>query len=253
MSLFGFGHVVVWTSECDVKAQAFDADTWGLPLGDEETVHDGSPSLCATRPEVAAMVDGSYQVVWEQYDVADPGGPRTIRGRRVSADGDALGSTIDISTETGTNTRPAVAATPANQFVVVWRHGTDAPDRSIRARRFADGGIFRSDFEVGDLTRWSAVASSFADDFNQLVLGRGITGDYALCTYDPFSGVYGYLGTAFDEVDGGLGGVPITDITTLYWKNEDLASTVFPYANEDADGDAAVNANDADALNAAVW
>jgi hypothetical protein len=58
--------------------------------------------------------------------------------------------------------------------------------------------------------------------------------------------------TDLHAADGGLGGTPIVTLGDLYWKNEDLASTVAPYMFEDPDGDGVPSLSDADAFNSDV-
>jgi hypothetical protein len=113
--------------------------------------------------------------------------------------------------------------------------------------------VFTDGFESGDITAWTALIADLADQFNVIVLERGIYGEYADCQFDSQTGIYSYLGQSFHESDGGLGGTPIVTVTDLYWKNEFLASTVPPYNLEDPDHDGVPSYLDADALDPGVW
>jgi hypothetical protein len=251
MSPWSHAHLVAWRSGCDIRARAFDADSWASPAGNEVTVFAGTSAECATNPAVAAMSDGTFVVVWEVINPTS--GLRPILGRQLSNTAVLLGSPLEISTQIGLNTTPGISATPGNGFIVTWRFGDSLPAQSIVARQFVSPKIFTDDFESAGLSRWTSTVESLADMFNNYVVGRGIVGDYIQCSYDVATDTYTYLGTDFSGATGALGGGPIVDITDLYWKNEDLASTVSPYDSEDADGDSVINSLDADALNSADW
>ena len=114
--------------------------------------------------------------------------------------------------------------------------------------------VFTDGFESGDISAWTALIADLADQFNVLVLGRGISGEYANCEFDSQTGNYSYLGQSFHESNGGLGGTPIVTVTDLYWKNELLASTVPPYNTwRTPITMASLSYLDADALDPDVW
>ena len=90
-------------------------------------------------PDVAALTDGRFIVVWKNEQVD------RIEGRFVSATGTPLGNVFTIST--GYAEDPKVAALPDGGFIVAWADFSqtiapevDGNDSGIFARRFtADG------------------------------------------------------------------------------------------------------------------
>lgn len=129
----------------DIRYSFYDGatDTFVSPgrlLGDEATA-----SL--KRPDVAALSDGRYVVVWTN-DLTDK-----IEGRFVNAGGNALGGVFTISNTAGSHDYARVAALPDGGFVVTWDEngsyfetGNFFPDHSVIARRFEANGS-----PVGDL------------------------------------------------------------------------------------------------------
>ena len=92
-----------------------------------------------TLPDVAALTDGRFVVVWknEQTDL--------IEGRLVSATGVPLGTAFTISEGYGEG--PEVAALPGGGFIVAWEDYSstippeiDGNDAGIHARRFDANG-----------------------------------------------------------------------------------------------------------------
>src|SRR5205807_1609137 len=108
----------------------------------------------AYHPGVAADAQGNFIVIWE-----GPRFPREVRARSYDADGNALGPTFRVNTNTAIYgiERPAVAMNRRGEFVITWESGgsasTDASDFSVQARRFAASGAAVSDqFQVNTYT-----------------------------------------------------------------------------------------------------
>jgi hypothetical protein len=131
--------------------------------------------------------------------------------------------------------------------------GSTYGDDAFVAKVSSPDLVFTDGFESGDISAWTALIADLADQFNVMVLDRGISGEYASCEFDSQTGIYSYLGQSFHESNGGLGGTPIVTVADLYWKNEFLASTVPPYNLEDPDHDGVPSYLDADALDPDVW
>lgn len=116
-----------------VMVRAFDADC--QPLGPEWQVNvedEGMQDL----PVIAALVDGSYVVVWQDFppDFAEQG----IRGRRVSASGQPSGQPFRVSQESEAyQDFPDVQPLPDGGFAVAWESlSQDASGFGIFARVF---------------------------------------------------------------------------------------------------------------------
>jgi len=128
-----------------------------VPLGSQFQVNTYTPNL-QDRPNVAALANGDFVVVWESYVTSNrDGGAYSIEGQRFASDGTALGSEFQVDTETIYNQTPVVAAGASGDFVVVWSsYGTAGGDNSnwgIHARRYAsDGTALSSEFQVNTYT-----------------------------------------------------------------------------------------------------
>ena len=128
-----------------------------VPLGSQFQVNTYTPGL-QDAPNVAALANGDFVVVWESYVTSNrDGGAYSIEGQRFASDGTALGSEFQVDTETIYNQTPVVAAGASGDFVVVWSsYGTAGGDNSnwgIHARRYAsDGTALSSEFQVNTYT-----------------------------------------------------------------------------------------------------
>ncbi|MGY6586826.1 MAG: hypothetical protein ACXIUB_00915 [Wenzhouxiangella sp.] len=116
-----------------VMVRAFTADCQSL--GPEWQVNIDDEGM-QDLPVIAALVDGSYVVVWQDFppDFAEQG----IRARRVSATGEPGGPAFRVSQETAAyQDFPDVVALPDGGFAVVWETlGQDASGFGIFARLF---------------------------------------------------------------------------------------------------------------------
>ncbi|MCP3963714.1 MAG: hypothetical protein GY719_38245 [bacterium] len=87
-------------------------------------------------PSVACLTDGGFVLVWEGYE--------SVKARRFSGDGIALGEEFQVNIDTVWIQRPSVSAPIDGGFVAVWRRG-----ERIRGRRFAtDGMALGEEFEI---------------------------------------------------------------------------------------------------------
>lgn len=114
-------------------------------------------------PGVAVLPDGSFVVVWVDYE---PYG-RNIRGRKFHADGSPQGGEFQVNTFSSYHYVPEVSA-DANHLTVVWgsldSNGTDDL-WSVQGRRFSTGGSpLGGDFQINAYTTsiqfWPAVAAT---------------------------------------------------------------------------------------------
>jgi hypothetical protein len=147
-SLGQAGFVVVWYSRHEggntknVYMRRFDLS--GMPLGRDERVNTSSGSQ-RREPDVAARADGSFMVVWANYDLS-PGG-RTIRGQVYDPQGNRVKSEfridMDASAKAGS---PRIAALSGGGYAVVWdeRFGQSS-DKRIVGRLLAGDGAFVTD------------------------------------------------------------------------------------------------------------
>ena len=97
-----------------------------------------------TRPEVSALDDGRFVVVWARRP--DDGAP-SMAARFVSASGEPLGEAFQVNQEAieGDRTQGGVATLDNGEFVVAWRDtdeydGPSYPFHDVVAQRFSDDG-----------------------------------------------------------------------------------------------------------------
>jgi hypothetical protein len=158
--------VVVWSSSSGfpiptpfVNARSFGPD--GTPLNGGFAV----PSVTTARnsgPNVGADLDGQFIVTWQRSTSFLA--PSDVIGRRFDAAGTPLGEEFLVNTyTTGTQARPIVAATPHENFVVVWESRyQDGSGYGVFGQRFGDL-IFKDGVESGDLSRWSSSQADGGD------------------------------------------------------------------------------------------
>jgi len=167
------GFVVVWesydwlVSDGGVIGQRFDAT--GAKLGTEFQVNTYTTGA-QMRPAVAAESSGAFVVVWESLfqDGSDYG----VFGQRFDSAGGAMGNEFRVNSYT-TNAQqfPAVAATHAGNFVVVWQSiGQDGESWGVFGQAFSSaGGAVGSEFQVNTQTlqqqKFPAVAAGSTGGF----------------------------------------------------------------------------------------
>ncbi len=137
-ALPGGGFVVVWESfrqdgDFDgIYGRVFNGS--GGAAGPEFHVNEASPQGNQSLPDVAALADGSFVVVWQGRD-GDGGG---IFARHYPAIG-APGSEFIVHADTARDQRePAITALPDGGYYVAWtEEGRDGDGRGIFGQRFA--------------------------------------------------------------------------------------------------------------------
>jgi hypothetical protein len=181
----------------------------GAPLGIEFQVNAFTTGQ-QSSPAVAADGAGNFTVVWES--VGQDGELSGVFGRRFNSAGTPLGSDFQINTfTTDSQGSPAVAATGAGSFVVVWMSsgGQDGSGDGVFGQRFnAAGTPLGSEFQVNTYTTgsqqrpavdvdgsgnfvvvWSSSGGdgSNAGVFGQLftVGGSPVGGNFQVNTYTP--------------------------------------------------------------------
>jgi len=147
------GFAIVWESGGDIKLRIVSPD--GTPAGGESVVNEKVAGV-QERPDVAALADGRFAVVWADRS----GGNADITLQRFTAQvakvaGDQASPVNDLVKD-GDQTSPSIAGTSqkAGVYVVAW---SDVPRAQIRARytRLGEGFPFNpvdgsdSEFAVG--------------------------------------------------------------------------------------------------------
>jgi hypothetical protein len=136
-------YVIAWISEqerfyssVDVYARVFTAA--GVPVTDEIAINSGT-NVCDT-PDVAALNDGGFTVVWAQKDMANPTNSWDVWGRAFSASGSPEVADFRINTFLyGDQYRPKIAAGPSGSLVVWTSMGQDGSREGVFGR-FLQGG-----------------------------------------------------------------------------------------------------------------
>ncbi|MEZ6122858.1 MAG: LamG domain-containing protein [Planctomycetaceae bacterium] len=136
-ALSGGGHVVTWQSfDQDgnlwgVYAQRYDSS--GAAVG-SETLINSTTTDNQWEPNIAALSDGGYVIVWES-NLQDTDG-LGVFGQRFDADGIAAGSEFAVNTTTANDQKdPAVTGLPGGGFVVTWQSNLqDGSQYGIYAR-----------------------------------------------------------------------------------------------------------------------
>ncbi|HMJ64686.1 MAG TPA: thrombospondin type 3 repeat-containing protein, partial [Candidatus Binatia bacterium] len=181
-SLANGGFVVVWVSEnqgvnsvdlsrgmirVHIYARVYNAA--GTPLGDEFRVNTGT-ELCSL-PDVAALSDGSFTVVWTQRDSSSDRS-LDIYGRCFSSAGAAIGEPFPINTHTyGDQFGPQISSLGTVQLVVWTSMGQDStgPDwrlmlDEVYGRLIFEGAPNGSEFRVNTTTVAKQIQPVIASD-----------------------------------------------------------------------------------------
>jgi hypothetical protein len=144
------GFLVVWQGEAggsgEVMARRFGAD--GVPAGGDFPVNAGTAGS-QTVPQVAALPDGRFAVVWS----GDDADGRGIFGRFLAPDGTPVGGDLPLNAHTaGTQDHPVVAHY-ADGFVAIWEgDGADDGGSGIFGRVVDGGGTPGGAFHVNAVT-----------------------------------------------------------------------------------------------------
>jgi hypothetical protein len=151
-----------------------------------------------TEPDVAALADGGFVVVW--YSSNQVGTGRDVFGQRYDAWGGRVGGEFRVNTYTTSQQYgAAVAADPQGNFVVVWHSNQDGDNFGIFGQRFDAAGTPQgAEFRVNTYTTGGQgapdVAARPTGDFVVVWRGAG--------PGDP----HGVFARRFDSGGAALGG-----------------------------------------------
>ena len=192
--------VVVWDgqgqgdSNLGVFGQRFASS--GVPLGPEFRVNTYTTDL-QSNPSVAADSAGNFVVAWMSSG-GYGGTPADVFGQRYASDGTPLGPEFRINTfTTNGQGRPAVAAGPAGNFVVVWDGQGQDDSAGVFGQRFAGSGIpLGPEFRVNTYTTdFQDTPSVAADSAGNFVVAWMSSGGYGGTPADVFGQRYASDGT----------------------------------------------------------
>ncbi|MEL6977657.1 MAG: cadherin domain-containing protein [Pseudomonadota bacterium] len=136
-ALEGGGFVVAWESwegSDQIKAQVFNSA--GAKQGAEIAVN--TTEIGQDRyPQVAALADGGFVVVWE----GDASSGESVRAQRFDAAGTPTGSEIEVYANSGDVSLPDVTVLADGSMVVVWDAPGASGDDVYLQRVNADGSL----------------------------------------------------------------------------------------------------------------
>ena len=152
--------VVSWASEdfdggrYGIAARRFNAT--GTPLGDDFLVNTYTTGDQVFN-ELAVGADGSFVVVWEDFNNNRDGSFAAIFGQRYDASGNRVGGEFQVNSyTTGFQQIPSVSISPAGGFVVAFVSPQDGSGYGASARHFdASGNPVGDDFVVNTYTTGS--------------------------------------------------------------------------------------------------
>ncbi|MEM9219285.1 MAG: Calx-beta domain-containing protein [Cyanobacteria bacterium P01_F01_bin.150] len=153
----------------NIFAQRYDR--FGNVIGEEIEVAVGD-GLSELDPAVAMDADGNFVVSWTASNIG--GTANDVIARRFDNDGDALGDSFVVNSQTsGNQDSSAIAMNAAGQFVITWEGGGQDGDRN---------GIFAQVYEaagnpVGDEI---AVNNITAGSQNTPVVGIDSSGNFVI-------------------------------------------------------------------------
>ncbi len=145
-----------------IAARFFSDDDVG---GSEIVVNTGT-TFDQEDPDVAALVDGTFVVVW---DTDPPESPRDIFGQRLDSAGQKVGDEFMISTSaTGDDNDAVVAPLAGGGFLVVWElNGGPPADEDLWGRRFdSNGSPVGAPFMINEVTLSDQEDADIASDSN---------------------------------------------------------------------------------------
>ncbi len=145
-------YVVTWQannqdgSDHGIAAQHFAAD--GSKIGGEITVNTYSAGQ-QRRPEVAALDNGNYVIVWHSEGQDNADGELGVYGQIFDDQDQPVGSEFRVNTTTaGEQASPSITALSDGGFIVQWRTDQDG-DFNPHAQRFdADGNMVGTEFNL---------------------------------------------------------------------------------------------------------
>lgn len=142
------------TSSRAINARIFEPN--GNPITDDFLVNE-IPDGTQQRPEVAALADGGFVVVWQSDDgTLGDTSQGAINARIFDSDGDPVTDDFLVNEKTQDSQRnPDVEALPDDGFIVAWQTGNnelgDTSGNGVSARIFdGDGDPVTGDFLVNE-------------------------------------------------------------------------------------------------------
>jgi hypothetical protein len=157
--------LIAWTtrgldgSGYDTFARRFTAA--GQPVGGEFRVH-GNRAGDQKAPDVAAVDNGAYQIVWASKGAGDDGWD--VKQSRVSSAGlPGAEARVHVAAE-GDQTQPKIASGPDGSTMVAWTSAQPlGTGLEVMARDFSDdGAALQDEFPVPVLARGYASGHQFA-------------------------------------------------------------------------------------------
>ncbi len=131
--------IVVWQSGTgtDVFMQLFEAD--GVTrVGSEQQVNQRN-SGDQDGPQVVALADGGYLVVWESYQAGPDTSGDGIMARRYGADGTPLTDEFAVNLGTaGDQRHPSAVAHPDGGYTISWTSNPDSGSTDLVVQRTFD-------------------------------------------------------------------------------------------------------------------
>jgi Ca2+-binding RTX toxin-like protein len=205
----------------DIRAAFYNGGTNDFPTVGTLIADAGGTLI---RPDVAALTDGRYIVVWDNTTNND------IEGRFVDANGNPIGAAFTIANNAGANDDARVAALPDGGFIVTWDTdgGVIAPedggDFAVLARRFDGTGA-----PAGDLFLVNTGDPNTSQFYPAVAADPG-TGKAFIAWEDrhSFSGAgqdndpSGIRGLAFLATTDPIDGTPGNDTITTYSLSETI-------------------------------
>ena len=136
-----------------VATQVFNAA--GAPVGGETVINTQTVGN-QSQPDIAALDNGRFIVVWADNDPAGDGSASSVKARMVAANGVPEGAgdmLLNVNT-LSTQNFPAVASHPDGSYVVAWTsYDIDGSGAGVSVRRFdAAGAPLGDEIRVNDLT-----------------------------------------------------------------------------------------------------
>lgn len=127
-----------------------------LTAGAEFSVNTNT-AFNQTAPEIAALPDGGYVIVWGTLDAAQDGNSSAIKAQRFDADGNPVGPELLVNSEAaGSQFTPDIAVFADGSFVITWTSNDPAQDgdlSAVKARLFdANGNPVGPEFLVNTQT-----------------------------------------------------------------------------------------------------
>ncbi|MCB1486896.1 MAG: hypothetical protein KDJ88_05490 [Bauldia sp.] len=192
-------------NDTTIRTKLFDSVAQSLESDPDVLGRAVGSAAFVSHPDVAALKDGRYVVVWENDSNSG------VQGRFVDAAGNPIGSVFTIANNAGANRNPKVAALPDGGFIVSWDNngGVIAPedgvDLAVLARRFDASGAAAGDLflvNTGDPN---------AHEYQQTVAVNQSTGRTLMVWTD----LHSFTGTGQDSDPPGIRGHifrPTTDV-----------------------------------------